>query len=246
MNYSDIFRARGAAYAQAMQTWPEARRQEFTVPLGWLAPQPGQKVIDVPAGGGYLRRYLPEGCAWFGHEPCASFFGDGSTPDTPLLPLPWADGFADAAISVAGVHHQADKMPLFRELHRVLKPGGRFVLADVHEESRVARFLDDFVGGHNSTGHHGDYLNERSSQELEAAGFQVIDARRERYCWWFADRREMCAFTRLLFDVRGLSESAVGDGIEEHLGVTARDGQLGLNWELQVVLGLRTEGAPPR
>lgn len=236
MNYEEIFRTRGGSYHQAMSLWPEARRAEFLLPVQWAELADGEQVVDVPAGGGYLQRYLPDSCSWSGHEPCGSFLDPAATLDKGLLPLPWASGFADAAISVAGVHHLADKRALFRELHRVLKPGGRFVLADIHAGSRVARFLDEFVGLYNSTGHQGMYLDERSPDELRASGFDVLRAERMRYCWWFASRQEMGAFCRLLFDIRRIGNDEVADGVEEYLGLSAREGQLGLNWELLLVL----------
>lgn len=236
MNYEDIFRERGGSYHQAMRLWPDARREEFLLPVQWAGLAGGETVVDVPAGGGYLRRYLPASCTWLGHEPCGSFQDDGGMADTGLLPLPWADGSADAAISVAGLHHLADKRPLFRDLHRVLRPGGRFVLADVYAGSRVARFLDEFVGRHNSTGHRGFYLDERSPGELESSGFQVLRSGRVNYCWWFPARRDMGTFCRRMFDIRGLDDGEIAGEMEEYLGITSRDGRTGLNWELFLVL----------
>lgn len=239
MNYEDIFRERGGAYHRAMGRWPEARRDEFLIPVQRAGITAGAAVIDVPAGGGYLQRYLPEFCTWHGHEPCASFLDGPAAADTGLLPLPWPEHFADAAISVAGVHHLADKRPLFRDIHRVLKPGGRFVLADAHQESRVARFLDEFVGRHNSTGHRGDYLCDRTLTDLQDSGFAVRQSARTPYCWWFADRQQMGAFCRLLFDIRQVGDIEVADAIEEYLGLSRRDAEVGMNWELLVVLGER-------
>jgi sterol 24-C-methyltransferase len=44
------------------------------------------------------------------------------------LPLP--DNSQDAAYSIEAVPHAPDKRALFREVHRVLRPGGRFVATD--------------------------------------------------------------------------------------------------------------------
>lgn len=241
MNYERIFARRGSRYDDAMRRWPQARRDDFLLPLQWAALQAGERLIDVPAGGGYLKPYLPPGCEWFGHEPCASFGGERGTPDRPLLPLPWPDRFAHAAISIAGVHHLEDKQPLFGELARTLVAGGRLVLADVHEDSPVARFLDDFVGRHNSTGHRGRYLDARTPAQLDTAGFTVLRAERLQYGWWFADLAEMGAFCRLLFDIEGIPDAEVADAIGQHLGTVERDGRIGMNWELTCLLGRRDD-----
>ena len=239
MNYEEIFDARGSAYDRAMQRWPDARREDFQVPLGWLDPKPGETIVDVPAGGGYLRGYLPESCHWFGHEPCASFREGEPASGTDLLPLPWPDGFADAAISVAGVHHLDDKRPLFCELGRVVAEGGRFVLADVHQDSAVRRFLDGFVGRYNSTGHAGCYLGVRTLEDLRETAWVVERAERVPFCWWFADRESLAGYCRMLFDMRDIEEESVLAGVEQYLGLNYRNGAVGMNWELFLVLARR-------
>ena len=140
------------------------------------------------------------------------------------------------------MHHLTDKRGLFREVHRVLKPGGRFVLADAHEESNVARFLDEFVGRYNSTGHDGEYLNDATLADLVESGFIVRHAQRTPYCWWFADRPQMGAFCRLLFDMRDIGDAEVADAIEKYIGVSHRDGELGMNWELLIIACERPGG----
>ena len=47
--------------------------------------------------------------------------------------LPYGDGVFDGAVSTMFFHHLnlADKLAALREIHRVLAPGGRLVLADV-------------------------------------------------------------------------------------------------------------------
>jgi SAM-dependent methyltransferase len=232
MNYEEIFRLRGGAYDHAMQLAPEARREEFLLPIEWAGLRAGETVVDVPAGGGYLRRYLPAGVAWRGHEPCSSFNEGDDGRDVPLLPLPWPDGSADAALSIAGVHHLEDKRQLFAEVRRVLRPTGRFVLADAHEGSAVSRFLDEFVGLHNSTGHSGIYLGAHTRGDLEAAEFEVVRAERVAYAWWFHSRADLGRFARLLFDVRYVDDGDVAEAVERILGTVERNGEIGMRWEL--------------
>lgn len=242
MNYEEIFRERGGAYHEAMKRWPEARRDDFVVPLAWVAPAAGETLVDVPSGGGYLGRYVPASCRWFPHEPCASFAEGVTSLDAQLLPLPFADGFADCAISIAGVHHLDDKRPLFREFRRVLKPLGRVLIADVHEDSGVARFLDDFVGPQTVTGHEGRYLGPATLADLEATGFSVRRAERVTYPWRFADESELGAFCRLLFGMQDIEADAVVRAAGRYLGIRTEDGRIALNWELYFVLAEPVSG----
>jgi SAM-dependent methyltransferase len=241
-SYEDLFQLRGAPYDRAMTRFPEARAEEFLNTIARAALAPGAAVADVPAGGGYLARYLPAGCRWMGHEPCASFGHGASGQDRDLLPLPWADGAADAALSIAGVHHLADKRPLFAELARVVKPGGRLVLADVHEGSAVSRFLDGWVDRHNSTGHRGDYLGPHTLDELEQSGWTVLSAERVPFHWRFDDVVGMGEFCHGLFDLRTSRPADTARTIEAELGVDPLPGGVGMRWELFMVAATPRRG----
>ncbi|MGE0667646.1 MAG: class I SAM-dependent methyltransferase [Sphingomonadales bacterium] len=242
-NYEELFQLRGATYDGAMTRFPDARREEFLNTIARAGLGSGARVADVPAGGGYLARYLPSDCTWLGHEPCASF-GHGATElDRDLLPLPWSDASIDAALSIAGVHHLDDKTPLFAELARVVRPGGRLVLADVHEASAVAQFLDGWVDRHNSTGHVGSYLGDHTLGELRRSGWEVLSAERVPFHWRFSSVTDMGEFAHRLFDLRTSAPSETARTIAADLGVDALADGIGMRWELYMVTATpRTAG----
>jgi SAM-dependent methyltransferase len=236
--YQELFDQRGSAYDRAMRRYPDARRQEFEQAVAAAGLGPGMVVADVPAGGGYLQAYLPPGCTCLGHEPCASFTNHGAVAGqpAPLLPLPWGHASVDAAISLAGVHHLDDKRPLFSELRRVVRPGGRLVVSDVATASAVARFLDGYVGGHNSTGHEGAFLDERTLRELAEAGWIVEKAAIRDFQWVFPDRTAMAVFCHELFDLRSSSLADTQAAIEDQLGVnTLANGRTAMHWSLMTI-----------
>lgn len=55
--------------------------------------------------------------------------------DLARLDLPSA--FADVAISNCAINHARDKEAVFAEIHRILRPGGRFVVSDVIAEETL-------------------------------------------------------------------------------------------------------------
>ena len=222
-----------------MRLFPLARAAEFGQVIARADVCPGQVVADVPAGGGYLRRFLPSGVTWTGHEPCASFQGGqhgAPSSGRPLLPFPWSDASVDRVICLAGLHHQDDKIPFHSEARRVLRPSGRYVLSDVPTDSPVASFLDGFIGSHNSTGHVGTYLDERTQGELAAAGLRVVTDELVRFHWVFRDITELGVFCHGLFDLRTATPQAVAEAASEHLGVEVVPEGVGLRWELRTVV----------
>lgn len=64
--------------------------------------------------------------------------------------LPFEDSSVDFVISTLSLHHWSDPPQAFREIHRVLKPGGQFLVFDLRRDCRrfffgLVRFAQAFV-----------------------------------------------------------------------------------------------------
>lgn len=58
--------------------------------------------------------------------------------ECPLEALALPDASADWVVSNCALNHASDKARVWREIHRVLKPGGRFVVSDIYAVEPIA------------------------------------------------------------------------------------------------------------
>jgi hypothetical protein len=235
-DYSDIFALRGQLYHHAMQAFPDARAQEFQAVIAEADIAADATVVDFPAGGAYISRYL-DGVNLIGLEVTQTFVDLAQQQQQNVIlctnehfPLPTAS--ADRIISIAGLHHIHDKGSIFAEMRRLLKPAGRLVVADIAEDSYVRNFLDVFVDRYSDTGHSGWYFGPSTRAELQGAGFDVVGDKRLSYYWCAADIDQLAEFCRLLFGMVRADTATVAQGIREYLGTQQRGNQVGLNWQL--------------
>ena len=241
MDYTSIFEQRGQFYNEACAEYPAAREAERQAVLDLLAVQPGEAICDVPAGGGFLTDGLNAAlgdqirvtCA----EPSENFAQDirgASIHVCEMHEIPVPDHTFDALGSLAGLHHAGNLPEIFREWFRVLKPGGRIVVADGEAGSPVARFLNEFVDQHTPEGHDGSFFAEgRFSELLGDSGFSGISESLIDVSWRFPDETSISRFTRRLFYLPNVSDEELSAGLQRYLGVRQDGDDWLLGWQLR-------------
>ena len=106
-----------------------------------LRPEAGERILDLGTGTGHTAAYLAHASRQVtGVDPepdmltaARQTYGDhpGLTfVKATAADLPFEDGAFDAAVARHTLHHHEDVRATFRELARVLRPRGRFVLVD--------------------------------------------------------------------------------------------------------------------
>jgi len=125
-----------------------------------LAAKPGEQVLDLATGTGWGARNLARTGATVTAVDLAPDFiaaarGLAAHIDPPIdfrvadaEDLPFADGSFDRVVSTFGVMFAGDHRRAASELTRVVRPGGRLVLATWLPDSSVARMFG-IVGRHN-------------------------------------------------------------------------------------------------
>jgi SAM-dependent methyltransferase len=238
--YAEIFEKRAAEYHYAMRQSPRARDAEFVAVLDPIRHAASGLICDMPSGGGYLADYLWPGVDYLAVDPATDFFVEWPRPlqrlHAEITSVPLANETVDYVVSLAGLHHEPSLPRVFEEMRRLLRPGGRVVLADVAADTPPARFLNGFVAENCPLGHDGRFLDEHCASMLEAAGFTVADDRLMDVPWTFDGMDEAGEFCRHLFGMTALGAEEAAGVMEREIGFDVDDGRPRLRWTLRRIV----------
>ena len=239
-SYAQIFAERGAAYHAAMAMCEHARDAEFKIVLEPLRDRCDGLLCDMPSGGGYLAAHLPQHMSYIGVDPSDDFIEacrDGvQRIKADITSVPLGDGSVDYVVSLAALHHELDHAATLREMRRLLKPGGRAVIADAAVGTPPATFLNGFVDRNNPMGHEGRFLDEGTRGLLEDAGFTIVEDRLMKMPWSFGSLEEAGTFCRQLFWMPELRPEAVAEAMDREIGFSRVGQRLELDWMLRRIV----------
>jgi SAM-dependent methyltransferase len=247
-DYERTFEARGGSYNAATALCPEARATERRLLLDLLACEPGEVVSDAPAGGGYLAAGMARAVGATGQVVCVEpspVFAAGTPAGIACVrALPEALGLAAGAVdrvgSLAAMHHLDAKQPYVAEVFRVLRPGGRFGLAEARTNSPVARFLNGSVHRLTDTGHVGRFVAAGEiTARLTAAGFGAVSEREHAYTWDFPDHATMVRYCHDLFGLVSAAPDEVARVLADDLGIVEDAAGAHLRWSLVYAVGTK-------
>jgi SAM-dependent methyltransferase len=175
------------------QTWDTrayARNGAFVQDLAdgvveWLAPQRGERILDLGCGDGRLtERILAAGADVEGVDASPTMIEAARARGIKAIEakaeqLPYDDTSFDAVFSNAALHWVRDQDAMMDQVHRVLKPGGRFV-AEMGGHGNIAAIRVGLMAvlARHGYGDREDGVNYYPTQELyrdrlEKHGFNV-------------------------------------------------------------------------
>lgn len=175
------------------QTWnPEtySRNAAFVPQLGsgvleWLAPQAGERILDLGCGDGQLtERIAAAGTVVTGVDASPAMVAAArarglAAEAGSAESLPFADRSFDAVFSNAALHWVRGQDAMMAEVRRVLRPGGRFV-AEMGGHGNIAAIRAAFAAvlarlGFAELGERGNYYPtpDAYTRLLTAHGFNV-------------------------------------------------------------------------
>lgn len=223
--YQKIFEKRGIDYHAAMQRYPFARDAEFSALFTEIDCSVVKKLADIPAGGGYLKRFLPLDCDIDYLEPCNTFKSHSDINNINLERLSLPFNKYDVIVNLAAIHHIKNKQHFISSLFDALKPQGYLCIGDVLAESNIAYFLDKFAGKYNATGHNGCYLTLQSITDIVLPlNFQLIENKIKNCDWVFDDEKALLDFCRLLFGLCKVTDKVLLTALNDTLGISYHKG----------------------
>ena len=153
--------------------------------LEWLAAKPFERILDLGCGDGQLTTRLSAVCASVqgvdaSKQMVAAARSRGIAADqAEAEELPYPEASFDAVFSNAALHWVRDQDAMMTQVHRVLKPGGRFV-AEMGGHGNIAAIRVAFAAvlsrhGFANLGERGNYYptSKAYSRLLERHGFVV-------------------------------------------------------------------------
>ena len=220
--------------------------------LKWLAPQPGEVIVVTAAGSGFDARLIekelqPDSARIICVEPSTVFSklilsAQFELYNNPLNRIELPDACADAVINLAALHHFPDRQPIFKEWVRILKPGGRLIIADVEAGSSNGNFLNQTVDALTPGGHEGIFLKPGElSEQFQSLRLHRIEESLEAYFWEFEDKAMMLEFTQLIFGMVNGNVDEVEAGLIAHMGIVTPGSELpfAYPWSLRFFRGFK-------
>lgn len=175
--------------AQVWNSDGYAKNARFVTDLGMpvlelLAPQPGERILDLGCGDGVLTKKIADlGCDVVGLDSSREFVASARTLGLEVVEksasaMDFGPEF-DAVFSNAALHWMKDTDVVIRRVARALRPNGRFV-AEMGGHNCVKTLLDALMEELRCRGHDGQSANpwyfptvEDYGAGLAAAGFGI-------------------------------------------------------------------------
>lgn len=238
-NYKDIFNLRGKNYHDAMMNNLNARKNEFMNLFKYFDLNKNEIIADIPSGGGYLSNFIDKYKSLFLVDESEEFLKRSQQKfnliNSSINDLPIRDEYLDKVYSLAGSHHLEDKKQFFNEVNRILKKNGKFIYADVEEDSKEDRFLNIFVNKYNSLGHNGQFINDETILSLKSVNFQILEIEYKNVNWIFKNKEEMIYFVKNIFGLNLASDDEILNGIIEYLDLHEFEEHIEMDWALKYI-----------
>ncbi len=138
----------------------------------------------------------------------------------------------DGVFSFQSLHRFNNREMIFDQVHRILKDGQNFVIADVTKGTQTQKFFDDVIRKHNTIYYNFNFVDKEEICKLAGSKFELNGYLIRPNLWGAVLKRNIALEVKMMFGLN-IPHEEVLDGINEHFNLIERAPRLfHLPWEL--------------
>jgi SAM-dependent methyltransferase len=223
-SYNSSFNNRVSSYIYAMNKYGYnyVMDNEFENVLDELNNFSGNSLLNLASVGSSLINVIKKyniDLFEIGIDANIDFAKIGNVLHYSLDSIPFEDSSFDKVISIANLHHSfiPERKLLFKEVFRVLRNNGVFLMCDVEKNSKEDFWLNHIVNKYNPNGHVGIFFDENDKYYFEDSGFNVT-IKKKSYVWKFHSHDDTFDFLFHLFGLYSIpSQNTLISLLEKYL-----------------------------
>lgn len=235
--YNKAFENRVKDYMYAIEKYPHVMNEEFESIIEELNLKNNDIILNIDGVASPIGKYIKN--VTINYKILESNFAFSQYNNLePFIysNIPYENDSIDKIIINASLHHVSllDREILYKEIYRVLRKDGIFVVNDVINYSKEDYMLNYIVNKYNPNGHNGIFFDEYDSKYFKNAGFNVITKIKE-YKWKFYSKKEVIDFIKHLFHLTLIKDDEeLYNIIKDHLQIKydCNNNTYFFNWKL--------------
>eukprot|EP01084_Bolivina_argentea_P148208 259153_1 len=248
---------RSRLYKQAIQLFPNARREDIAVMNKYLAPQAGEQILGVGEGniffGPHISKSIGSNGIYIASDP-SEFQIDSINqlclPNVTTLIANAEDIELDDPVnkiwSFGAFHHCQNQEQAMKSLYKALVNDGKMVLCDVFRDTSLSEHFDGPVAYYCCTGHDVSFLGETYARTIvKKAGFKHFELIELPLQWHFDNILDIGQFIYNLHAMTNIDDEFKNDqekyfkvleGCQQILGIVQDNTGFHLNWPMKAII----------
>ncbi len=248
MKTAEFSGERSKLYKEALEEYPKARLKDIKIMKKYLSPKKGEVILEIGAGSGFFSKPISKLVGNTGKlivsDPSQEQLEEIKKLSKSIEVLRkgaenvnLGGNSIDAIWSFGAMHHCFNKKEAFQNFKKILKDGGRLILADVFEGSQLAKHFDEKVDKYCITGHNVEFWTESMANELcELVNFRKPEIYNLDIKWKFESERDVGSF---LYKIHAMTKTNIDEvlrGAKEILGIKKVEDEYCLNWPMKIII----------
>lgn len=235
MDYIDKFNVRVKSYMYATRNYKDVLKEENLNAIEMINAKENEKILHLCSAGVDIKENILKNvnCELIEGDTNKEFAIEDNVYYFDLFNLPFEDNTFDKVLIVANLHHSSidERNLIYKEINRILKQNGCFVIGDVLKGSKQDRFLNEFVDKYNPLGHFGLFFDNNDIKQLENNNFKS-NCKLVNYKWNFLNKDVLNDFSYNMFYLKNIEKDKIFDEVKKYLDIVENNNMISWNWQL--------------